>query len=160
MKNGVASENKNMYLRINIFILIVFINQTYTLPFRPVLPLHRNQFTDLQSKSMERFLYNGKTRLKQAKFSFNVKHHLFHTYFLLSWRKPSPLSLSVQPNHEFYTKVQYQGYKLNIYQTIATNNIVTVNTNQIKLNTYPDFLKKKLEPKRLLLIQIIFEPCL
>ena len=48
MKNGVASENKNMYLKINIFILTVFINQTSTLPFRPVLPLLRNQSTDLQ----------------------------------------------------------------------------------------------------------------
>ena len=64
MKNGVASENKNMYQQINIFILTVFINQTSTLPFRPVLPLYRNQSTDLQSKSMVRFLYNGKTRLK------------------------------------------------------------------------------------------------
>ena len=61
MKNGVASENKNMYLKINIFILTVFINQTSTLLFRPVLPLYRNQSTDLQSKSMRRFLYNGKT---------------------------------------------------------------------------------------------------
>ena len=49
IKNGVASENKNMYLKIKI---------------RPVLPLCRNQPTDLQSKSMGRFLYNGKTRQK------------------------------------------------------------------------------------------------
>ena len=70
MKNGVAPENKNMYLNINIFILSVFINQTSTLPFRPVLPLYRNQSTNLQSKSMGRFLCNGKTRLKQAKFIF------------------------------------------------------------------------------------------
>ena len=76
MKNGIAFEYKNMYLKINIFILTVFINQTSTLPFRPVLPLNRNQSTDLQSKSMVRFLYKGKTRL----------------------------SLSVQPNHLFYTK--------------------------------------------------------
>ena len=40
MKNGVASENKNMHLKINIFILAVFINQRFTLPFRPVLPLY------------------------------------------------------------------------------------------------------------------------
>ena len=64
MKNGLASESKNMYLKVNIFILTVFINQTSTLPFKPVLPLYRNQSTDLQSKSMGRFLYNGKTRLK------------------------------------------------------------------------------------------------
>ena len=64
MKNGIAFEYKNMYLKINIFILTVFINQTSTLPFRPVLPLYRNQSTDLQSKSIGRFLYNGKTWLK------------------------------------------------------------------------------------------------
>ena len=65
MKNGVASENNNMYLKIKIYILTVFIDQTSTLlPFRLVLSLYRNQFTDLQSKSMGRFLYNGKTRLK------------------------------------------------------------------------------------------------
>ena len=64
MKNGVASESKNMYLKINIFILTVFINQTFNLPFKPVLPLYRKQSTDLQSKSMGRFLYNDKTRLK------------------------------------------------------------------------------------------------
>ena len=61
MKNGVASKNKNMCLKINIFILTVFINQEC---------------------------------------------------------------------------------KVKIYQTIATNNIVIENTNQIKLNTYPDFLKE------------------
>ena len=88
MKNGVASENKNMYLKINIFILTIYIDQTSTLPFRPVFALYRNQSTDLQSKSMGRFLYNGKTWLEKDIF-FNVKHHLFHIYFLLSWRKPS-----------------------------------------------------------------------
>ena len=30
MKNGVASENKNMHLKINIFISTVFINQAST----------------------------------------------------------------------------------------------------------------------------------
>ena len=51
MKNGVASENKNMHLKINTFILTV--NQTSTLLFRSVFPLYKNQSTDLQSKSME-----------------------------------------------------------------------------------------------------------
>ena len=64
MKNGVASENKNVYLNINIFILTIYIDQASTLPFRPVLLLYRNQCIDLQSKSMKRFLYNGNTRLK------------------------------------------------------------------------------------------------
>ena len=31
---------------------------------------------------------------------------------------------------------------MKIYQIIATKNIVIVNTNQIKLNTYPNFLKE------------------
>ena len=64
MKNGVASENKNVYLNINIFILTIYIDQASTLPFKTVLPLYRNQSTDLQSKSMGRFLYNGNTRSK------------------------------------------------------------------------------------------------
>ena len=64
MKNRVASENKNVYLNINIFILTTYIGQAYTLTFRPVLPLYRNQSTDLQSKSMGQFLYNDNTRLK------------------------------------------------------------------------------------------------
>ena len=98
MKNGVASERKNMYLKINIFILTVFIKQTSTLPFRSVLPLYRNQSTDLQSKSRGRFLYNGKTSF------FNVEHHLFHIYFLLPCGKSSLFFLIVQPNHLFYTK--------------------------------------------------------
>ena len=59
MKNGLAYKNKNVYLKINIFL-----NQASTLPFRPVLPLYRNQSTDLWSKSMEGFLYNGNTGLK------------------------------------------------------------------------------------------------
>ena len=47
MKNGVASENKKMYLKINIFILTVFINQTSIWLFRRVLPLYRNKSTAL-----------------------------------------------------------------------------------------------------------------
>ena len=56
-------------------------------------------------------------------------------------RKLFPLSLSVQSNDLFYTKVQHQECKVKIYQTIVTSNIVIVNNNQIKLDTYPDFLK-------------------
>ena len=63
-------------------------------------------------------------------------------YFLLSWRYSPPVSLSVQLNHLFFTKAEHQEYKLKIYQTIATNNIVILNTNQIKGNTYPDSLKE------------------
>ena len=63
MKNGVASENKNMHLNINIFILTIYIDWASNLPFRSVLALYRNQSTDLQSKSMGRFLYNANARL-------------------------------------------------------------------------------------------------
>ena len=59
MKNGVAYKNQNVYLKINIYL-----NQASTLQFRPVLPLCRNQSTDIWSKSMGWFLYNGNPGLK------------------------------------------------------------------------------------------------
>ena len=59
MKNGVAYKNQNVYLKINIYL-----KQASTLRFRPVLPLYRNQFTDIWSKSMDWFLYNGNSGLK------------------------------------------------------------------------------------------------
>ena len=59
MKNEVAYKNQNFYLKIDIYL-----NQVFTLSFRPVLPLYRNQSTDLWSKSMGWFLYNGNTGLK------------------------------------------------------------------------------------------------
>ena len=50
---------------------------------------------------------------------------------------------------------------MKFYQTIVKNTFYAVlSTNQITLYTYPDLLEKQLEPKRLLLIQIIFELCL
>ena len=65
MKNGVASENKKMYLKINIFILTVFINQTYLAIQASVAIIQKQVYcSDLQSKSIGRFLYNVKTRLK------------------------------------------------------------------------------------------------
>ena len=42
MKAGVPYKNQNVYLKINFYL-----NQASTLPFRPVLPLYRNQSTDL-----------------------------------------------------------------------------------------------------------------
>ena len=59
MKNRVAYENKNRYLKININL-----NNVSTSPFRPMLPLHRNQSTNLQSRLMGQFIYNGNTGLK------------------------------------------------------------------------------------------------
>ena len=59
MKNGVAYKNKHVYLKINIYF-----NQASILGFRPVFPLYKNQSTDVWSKSMGWFLYNGNTGLK------------------------------------------------------------------------------------------------
>ena len=42
MKDLVAYKNQNGYLKINIYL-----NQASTLPFKPVLPLYRNQSTDI-----------------------------------------------------------------------------------------------------------------
>ena len=46
MKNGASYKNKNVNLKINIYL-----NQTSTLQFRSMFPLYRNQSTDLQSTS-------------------------------------------------------------------------------------------------------------
>ena len=59
MKNAVAYKNQNVCLKIDIYL-----NQASALQFRPVLPLYRNQSTDIWSKSMGWFLYNGNTGLK------------------------------------------------------------------------------------------------
>ena len=75
MKNGVAYKNQNVYLKINIYL-----NQASTLPFRPVWALYRNLSTDFWSKSMQWFLCNGNTGLKQA----NPNHHRFHILFFFS----------------------------------------------------------------------------
>ena len=80
MKNGVAYKNQNVYLKINIYL-----NQASTLRFRPVLSLYRNQSSDIWSKSMGWFLYNGNTGLKEA----NPNHHLFHILFFPFMKKPS-----------------------------------------------------------------------
>ena len=59
MKNEVAYKNQIVYLKIDIYL-----NQAATLRLRPVLPLYRNQSTDIWSKWMGWFLYNGNTGLK------------------------------------------------------------------------------------------------
>ena len=59
MKNGDAYKNQNLYLKINIYLI-----QASTLQFRPVLPLYRNQSTDIWSKLMGLFIHNGNTGLK------------------------------------------------------------------------------------------------
>ena len=56
MKNVVAYKNKNVHLKITIYL-----NQAFTLPLMPVLPIYRNHSIDLQSKSIGQFLYNGDT---------------------------------------------------------------------------------------------------
>ena len=52
MKNGVAYKNQNVYLKI-------YLNQASTLQVRPVSLLYRDQSTDISTKSMGWFLYNG-----------------------------------------------------------------------------------------------------
>ena len=59
MKIWVAHNNKKVYLKINIYL-----NQASTFLFGPVLLLYRNQSTDLQTKPLGRFLYNGNNELK------------------------------------------------------------------------------------------------
>ena len=59
MKNGVAYKNQNVYLKI-----YIYLNQASILQFRLVLPLYRNQSTDIWSKSMGWLLYNRNTGLK------------------------------------------------------------------------------------------------
>ena len=80
MKNGVAYKNENVYLKINIYV-----KQASTLLFRVVLPLYRNQSTDIWSKSMGWFLYNGNTGLKYA----NPNYCFFHILFFPFMKKPS-----------------------------------------------------------------------
>ena len=46
MKNGVASENQNVYLKIYISVLTIYIDQTFFFLFRLVLQLYRHQSTD------------------------------------------------------------------------------------------------------------------
>ena len=82
MKNEVAYKNKNMYLKINIYL-----NQASTFPFRPMLPLYINKSTNLQTTSMGQFLYNGNTGLKQA----NTNQHLFYILFSPFMKKLLPL---------------------------------------------------------------------
>ena len=74
MKNGVVYKNQNVYLKINIYL-----NQASTLRFRPVLPLYRNQSTDIWSKSMGWFPYIifsfHETLFPQVS---NLTRHTFH----------------------------------------------------------------------------------
>ena len=94
-------KNKNIYLKINIFIL------TFSLTRHPLgysdQCCHYTETSPLIYRANQ---WDGVC--KMAKLGWNklnnVKHHLFFIYFLLSWRKSSPLFLSVQPNHLFYTK--------------------------------------------------------
>ena len=108
MKNGVAYTNKNVYLKINIYL-----NQVSTLRFRPVLPLYRNQSTDIWSKSMGWFPYIifsfHETLFPQVS---NLTRHTFHK--------------SIKP------RMQTENLANNSYKQFY----VLLNTNQIKLYTY------------------------
>ena len=54
MKNGVACKNQKVYPKINIYL-----NQASTLQVKPVPSIYRDQSTDIWTKSMGWFLYNG-----------------------------------------------------------------------------------------------------
>ena len=58
MKNRVAYKNQNIYLNIDIYF-----NEASTLQFRPVPPLYRSRSTDIWSKSIGWFLYDGNNGL-------------------------------------------------------------------------------------------------
>ena len=100
MKNGVAYKNQNMYRKINIYL-----KQASSLPFKPLLPSYRNQLTDLWSKPMGCFLYNGNTGLKYT----NPNHHFFHILFPSFMKKSSPPPFSHVSNlsrHDFHKSIK------------------------------------------------------
>ena len=96
-------KNKNIYLKINIFIL------NFSLTRHPLGYSDQCCYYTVTSPLIYRvnqwdcFYTMAKLHWNKLSF-FNVKHHLFFIYLLLSWRKSSPIFLSVQPNHLFYTK--------------------------------------------------------
>ena len=94
-------KNKNIYLKINIFILTFSLTR-HSLGYSDQC-CHYTETSPLIYRANQWDGFNTIARLDWKVF-FNVKHHLFFIYFLLSWRKSSPLFLSVQPNHLFYTK--------------------------------------------------------
>ena len=62
-------------------------------------------------------------------------------YFFLSWR--NSLSPSVQPNHTYFSqKHKTQNVNWKFSQHSHKQFYVLLNTNQIKLYTYPDLLKE------------------
>ena len=124
MKNGVAYKNKSAYLKINIYL-----NQASTLPFKPMLPLCRNQSTDLQSTSMGRFLYNGNTGLKQA----NPKHPFFG-YIIFSFHEEILLPFPQMSNLTrltFHKSITQRMQTENLPSNGQKNFYVILNTNQI-----------------------------
>ena len=70
-------------------------------------------------------------------------------YFFLSWR--NPLSPSVQPNQTYFSqkhKTQNSNWQFSHHR--HKQFYVLLNTNQIKLYTYPDFLKQNPLPRKFL----------
>ena len=91
-----ACKNQKLYLKINIYL-----SQASTLPFKPVLPLYRNQSTPFIRANKWGGFYTMATLdwnklILTTTFSKN--------YFILSWRNPSPLSQSVQPNQTYLSQ--------------------------------------------------------
>ena len=125
MKNGVASKNKNMYLKINMFILTVFINQTSPLCHSGQC-CHYTETIPLIYRANQWDGFYTMPKLDWNKLSFlNVRHRFLHIYFLLSWKSllpfPSPFIL---------------------HKNITPRTLLRILIKLYKLNTYSDFLKE------------------
>ena len=115
MKNGVAYKNKNVYLKINIYL-----NEESILPFSPMLSLYRNHSTDLWSKSMGWFLYKSKTGLTLLILTtiFSIYIFSFHEEILI----PFP-QVFILTRHTFRKTIN-QECKWKMKQIITTNNFM------------------------------------
>ena len=115
MKNGVAYKNKNVYLKINLYL-----NEESILPFSPMLSFYRNHSTDLWSKSMGWFLYNSKTGLTLLILTttFSVYIFSFHEEILI----PFP-QVFILTRHTFRKSIN-QECKWKMKQIITTNNFM------------------------------------
>ena len=132
MRKGVKYKDQNVYLKVNICL-----NQASSLRFRPVLQLYTNQSTDIWSTLLGWFLYNDNTGLKQANPNLQFFNILFFSFM------KNPLSPSVQPKQTYFSqKHKTENTNWNLVENSHKQFYVLLNTNQTKLYTYPDLLKK------------------
>ena len=133
MINEVGSESKNIYLKINIFILTAFINQTLTLPFRP-----------LNYKANQWYGFYTLAKLDWNKLSFFLILNTTFSLYIFSFREESLLPFPWVSSLTIYFSQKHNNKNANwkFPKQIARNNTAFVNTNQIKLKNYSDFLKE------------------